>query len=75
MPPRKTQASPEQDKRPSNSSSAPSRKKSPTEIYEGGSLDRSAIELRAWEIWQNEGCPPGRAMEHWLQAEQELQES
>src|SRR6185436_9938547 len=25
-----------------------------------------AIARRAYEIWQGEGCPDGRAMEHWL---------
>jgi hypothetical protein len=34
--------------------------------------DRTAIALRAWEIWQKEGCPEGRALNHWLRAEQEL---
>jgi hypothetical protein len=35
-------------------------------------LDRSTIERRAWEIWQSEGCPNGRELEHWLRAEQEI---
>ena len=35
-------------------------------------LDPSRISQRAWEIWQNEGCPEGRDVEHWLQAEREL---
>ena len=35
-------------------------------------LDHAAIAHRAWEIWQHEGCPEGRDMEHWLQAEKEL---
>ena len=45
-----------------------------TVIITGGSgrFDRSAVERRAWEIWQNEGCPHGREVEHWLQAEREL---
>lgn len=34
--------------------------------------DQSAIALRAWEIWQREGCPEGRALDHWLMAEREL---
>ena len=37
-----------------------------------GSLTREDIQRRAWEIWQSEGCPEGRALEHWLQAEEEL---
>ena len=35
-------------------------------------IDSAAIAHRAWEIWQREGCPEGRALEHWLQAEREL---
>lgn len=31
-----------------------------------------AIRLRAWLIWQREGCPDGRDRDHWLQAEREL---
>ena len=30
------------------------------------------IALRAWEIWQREGCPSGRDRENWAAAEQEL---
>lgn len=35
-------------------------------------VDQDAIRNRAWEIWQSEGCPEGRADEHWRRAEQEL---
>ena len=38
-------------------------------------LDHSSIAKRAWEIWQREGCPEGRDLEHWLQAEKELRRS
>lgn len=31
------------------------------------------IALRAWQIWKAEGCPLGKEVEHWLQAEEELQ--
>lgn len=31
-----------------------------------------AVASRAYEIWQSEGCPDGRAMEHWLRAVSEL---
>jgi hypothetical protein len=27
---------------------------------------------RAHAIWEREGCPAGRELDHWLQAEQEL---
>ncbi len=35
-------------------------------------LDRAVIAHRAWEIWQREGCPEGKDLEHWLKAEKEL---
>ncbi len=34
--------------------------------------EHAAVARRAREIWQNEGCPDGRAEEHWLRAEREL---
>ena len=34
--------------------------------------ESSSVAQRAYEIWQREGCPDGRAMEHWLRAEAEL---
>jgi hypothetical protein len=33
------------------------------------------IRLRALEIWKEEGCPEGRAREHWERAERELTEA
>jgi hypothetical protein len=30
------------------------------------------VALCAYLIWQKEGCPEGRAKEHWLQAETQL---
>lgn len=30
------------------------------------------ISERAYEIWQAEGCPQGRDLEHWLAAEREV---
>jgi hypothetical protein len=30
------------------------------------------IRLRALEIWREQGCPDGRAREHWEQAEREV---
>ena len=35
-------------------------------------VSNDAIANRAWQIWLKEGCPEGRALEHWLQAESEL---
>ena len=36
------------------------------------STPRDLIAKRAYQIWQQEGCPSGREEEHWLRAEQEL---
>ena len=33
---------------------------------------REEIALRAYQIWEQEGRPPGRDKEHWVLAEQEL---
>jgi hypothetical protein len=33
--------------------------------------DTEALRSRAHEIWMNEGCPDGRALEHWLEARRE----
>jgi hypothetical protein len=32
-------------------------------------LDRRDIETLAYFIWEKQGCPSDRAMEHWLEAE------
>jgi hypothetical protein len=32
-------------------------------------LDHRDIETLAYFIWEKQGRPPGRAMEHWLEAE------
>lgn len=34
--------------------------------------DQEAIRLRAYQIWRENGCMPGRELENWLQAEREL---
>ena len=36
------------------------------------SIDTETIARRVWEIWQLEGCPEGKDLEHWLQAEKEI---
>ena len=33
---------------------------------------RHRIEQRAYELWEANGRPEGRALDHWLQAEQEI---
>jgi Protein of unknown function (DUF2934) len=30
------------------------------------------VRERAYEIWQNAGCPEGKSVEHWVQAEDEI---
>lgn len=36
------------------------------------SVSESDIAARAFNIWLNEGCPIGKEMEHWLEAEKQL---
>jgi hypothetical protein len=31
------------------------------------------VRQRAYEIWQEEGCPPGEDLRHWLRAASELE--
>lgn len=31
-----------------------------------------AIRRRAYEIWQSAGCPDGKDLDHWQQAEREI---
>ncbi len=33
---------------------------------------RQEIQRRAYDIWQQEGRPPGREVDHWLRAEREI---
>ena len=33
---------------------------------------RHRIEERAYALWEADGRPEGRALDHWLQAEQEI---
>lgn len=53
-------------RRPSTAKSAPKAKAAPVDV------GHEAIAERAWSIWQEQGCPAGRELEHWLQAEEEL---
>ena len=36
---------------------------------------KEEIRARARELWEQHGCPAGRDLEFWLQAERELRES
>jgi hypothetical protein len=38
------------------------------------SVNYDEIAKRAFEIWEREGRPPGRDLEHWLAAEAELRQ-
>ena len=37
--------------------------------------NENQIRIRAWEIWEENGCPFGRDEEFWLQAEREFREA
>ncbi|MBS0658214.1 MAG: DUF2934 domain-containing protein [Verrucomicrobia bacterium] len=41
----------------------------------GGDVRHDEIEALAQRIYLDEGCPPNRALEHWLQAERMLLQS
>ncbi|MGB3755370.1 MAG: DUF2934 domain-containing protein [Rivularia sp. (in: cyanobacteria)] len=38
----------------------------------GNRPDEDKIRLKAYQIWQQMGCPNGKSLECWLQAEKEL---
>jgi hypothetical protein len=35
-------------------------------------MDTDLIRQRAYELWEQDGCPEGRDMEYWLRAERDL---
>jgi hypothetical protein len=37
-----------------------------------GSVDVDRIRQRAYELWEQDGCPEGRDMEYWFRAEADL---
>jgi len=37
-----------------------------------GSVDKSEIAVRAYELWQDRGCPIGSDQDDWFKAESEL---
>lgn len=39
---------------------------------QGTQFSQSEIANLAYLNWQKEGCPPGRALEYWLEAESQL---
>jgi hypothetical protein len=36
-------------------------------------VPEDTVRLRSYLIWQQEGCPDGKALSHWLRAEAELE--
>lgn len=36
-------------------------------------ISEEAIRLRSFLIWEREGCPTGKAFEHWLRAKAEIE--
>ena len=38
-------------------------------------ISRELVAQRAYELWENEGRPEGRSMEHWTRAEEMLRNS
>ncbi len=39
---------------------------------QAATLPTDKIAARAYEIWKASGCPDGKDLDHWLQAEREL---
>ena len=52
------------DTRPSN--------QTPTPIADESESPQTEIAVRAHQLYLSEGCPEGRHLEHWLQAECEV---
>lgn len=38
-------------------------------------LTHDAVAKRAYELWVSQGCPQGRAEQHWAEAEKQLVEA
>jgi hypothetical protein len=36
-------------------------------------LPEEAVRIRSYLIWEREGCPAGKELDHWRQAREELQ--
>ncbi len=41
-------------------------------FWSGPATDEEKVRQRAYAIWLAEGCPEGKAVEHWLRAKAEL---
>ena len=60
-----------QHRQPSGDSRTAGGKASPATIA-AASTSRDSVAARAYQIWQQNGCPHGQDQQHWFQAEQEL---
>ncbi len=56
-----------------SSSATPSRSAGSARQTEESRSSQEQIAKRAYEIWMSHGRPQGQAVQHWQQAEQELQ--
>jgi len=56
-------------------STTTAQKTSSAKVTKSRVCDPSVVSRRAWEIWNENGCPQGRDLENWLQAEKELKSS
>jgi hypothetical protein len=50
----------------------PSQRHESTQLDAGSSPDHETITKRAYELYQQEGCLDGRALDHWLEAERQV---
>jgi hypothetical protein len=50
----------------------PSQSHESTQPESGPSPDHESITKRAYELYQQEGCLDGRALDHWLEAERQV---
>ncbi len=40
--------------------------------YDAFDISEETVRLRSYLIWKREGCPHGKALDHWLRAQAEL---
>jgi hypothetical protein len=51
-------------------------KRNTCDYFYENSFFHSEVQLKAYQIWQNQGCPVGQAMQHWQEAKiQVIQEA
>ena len=43
--------------------------------HDSGEANERRIRIRAYEIWEQEGRPEGRDVDHWLQARWEVEQT